>query len=128
MSRTNHIAPLGLFYLVESAGRAGSFITESDFLPRGKDWTEANAIALLEQSDDAEAIYEVSEGRFRDVSADLAEVWMRKLASDFVPGRDEWPAFVQRHISPLTIEEMESDMAALDRAETLHRRSYSTPA
>lgn len=124
----NEISELGRFYLVRSTHRGVTYLAESDALPFGSHWPESRALELLEQNEDAEAIYEIVDGKFRDVSADLAEVYMRKVAADFVPGQSSWPAFVERYVSPLTLEELESDMATLDRAESRHRASYSVPA
>lgn len=107
-NRSVFLQPLGRFYLVEVAGS----IMECDGLPRGSDLTEQDAIEALEQYEDAEAIYRVCDGKFEDVSAELAEVWMRQLAADFDPSHDSWPQFVQRHISPGTLHDIEEEIHA----------------
>lgn len=124
--RSVHIQPLGRFYLIESySQKFGPYLCECDNLPRGTDQSESDAITLLEQNDDAVAIYEVCEGRFTDVSWLMAEAWMKKLADGFNPATDTWPAFIQRHQSPLALEEIENDIRDMDNAERQHRHEYS---
>jgi hypothetical protein len=109
MTRSVFLAPLGRFYLVEVDETT---ILEINNLPRGKDLSEQDAIELLEQNEDAVAIYEVCEGRFSDASANIAEVWLKQLAADFVPGETDWPDFIKRHVSPSTLHDIEEEIYA----------------
>lgn len=115
---------LGRFYLIECQSKTGSYLMECDDLPCGKDKSEADAIALLEQYDDAVAIYEASEecGYFRNVSREIADVWLDKLAATFNPASDEWPKFIQRHVSPLRLEEVEGQARNEARYHANHIR------
>lgn len=130
MTRSVSMQPLGRTYFVQGCIRGSNYFAECDDLTFGSDKTEADAIALLEQHGDAEAIYEASEecGYFRNVSREIAEVWMNKLADSFDPDHDEWPAFIQRHVSPLLLEEAEADIRAEISHHRAHVRSFSAPA
>jgi hypothetical protein len=126
--RSVQMQPLGRFYLIESySQKFGPYLAECDNLPRGKDWSEAEALDLLAQNEDAVAIYEVCEGRFSDVSWLMAEAWMKKLAESFNPATDTWPAFIQRHISPLSLEEVEADCRNEINWDREHRAAYAGP-
>lgn len=100
---------------------------ECDDLPRGKDFSEITALELLEQNEDAIAIYEVCEGKFSDISREMAELWFKKLLVSFTPDHDEWPDFIQRHISPLMLEEAEDAILAQIEADYRHVQSYLGP-
>lgn len=116
------LAQIGRTYFVQLPSKTNTYFAECDDLPFGKDRTEADAIALLEQHEDAEAIFEASEecGYFRNVSRQIAEAWLNKLADTFNPARDEWPKFIQRHVSPLRIEEIEAEIEADIRGHARH--------
>lgn len=119
---------LGRFYLVRASFRYSTYLAECDNLPFGKDWSEAEGLALLDQTDDAEAIYEVCEGKFSDVSKHFAELMMQREAETFDPASDTWPAFVQRYISPSRLQDIEEEIRAEDYAHRAHVREISVPS
>jgi len=116
------LAQIGRTYFVQLPSKTTTYFAECDDLPFGKDRTEADAIALLEQNEDAEAIFEASEecDYFRNVSKQIAEAWLNKLADTFDPASDEWPAFVQRHISPCRLQDIEAEIEADIRGHAKH--------
>ena len=124
----NQLLPLGRFYLIECQSKTGPYLMECDDLPRGKNQTEDDALGLLVSFDDAIAVYEVFDGSFTDVSWQMAELWLKRLTTDFDPDAQEWPAFIQRHISPRLLDEAEDEIRAADKHQRDHVRSYSIPA
>ncbi len=117
--------PLGRFFLIEAQSKDGSYLMECDDLPRGKDNTLEDALYLLQSFDDAIAVYEVCEGRFTDVSREIAEAWLAKLMDTHDPEAEDWPAFLQRHLSPLKLEEAEAEILSALISHRNHVRSYA---
>lgn len=58
--RTIPTLPIGRMYLYEVAHRTGTYFTESEILPRGKDLSEADALAGAYQQDDLKAVWELN--------------------------------------------------------------------
>lgn len=118
------LAQIGRTYLVQASFNGKTYFVECDDLPFGKDQSEADAIALLEQHEDAEAIFEASEecNYFRNVSRQIAEAWLNKLAETFDPASDTWPKFIQRHVSPSVLQDIEAEIEADLRGHANHIR------
>lgn len=118
---------LGRFFLIECQSKTGSYLMECDDLPRGYDNSEETAIELLRSFDDVIAIYEVCEGKFSDVSKHIAEVWLGNLCETYNPETDEWPDFIQRHISPIKLMDIEAEARDDISSDREHVRSWQTP-
>lgn len=102
---------IGRCYLYEIRGDDGTYFTESDFLPRGKDLSEADALAGAYQHDDLVAVWELnpSEGGMRDISEDIAIAMLARSEA-----LDEYglSRFVTEHLSDDDIAEHFADLAA----------------
>ena len=127
--RPVQMQPIGRFYLIQSCHKGTTYLMEADDLPFGKDQSDEECITLLSSFDDAEAVFAASEegNYFRNVSHEIAETWLNKLVDTFNPHEDEWPAFIQRHISPLRLEETEADILASIERDRRDRRALSSP-
>lgn len=93
-------------------------------------YREDAAFEELKQYPDAHAVIrcEVQEDTCRDMSFELAEKWLSEICNStdgFPASQSEFPAFIQRYISPLRLEELMSDQEAEARYETNHIRSYA---
>lgn len=88
--------PIGRMFLVEVSHKDGAYFTESEALPRGKNLSVTDGLILLQGEDDAIAIWELnpSEGGMRDVSEDMAHLWLAQFDGE----RDELPAFITLHL------------------------------
>lgn len=113
--RTNKIQPIGRFYMVEVQGREGSYMVESDNLPRGRNLSPKDGLAFLRQQDDALAVFEViiAEGYVRDVSEDMARAWLAEFGGE----RDAIPAFIALHLDDDDIEAHYEDQSFWVRHE-----------
>lgn len=105
-ARPVRLAPIGRTYLVEVDHRDGSYFAESDHLPRHKNQGQPDALAAVQQWDAAIAVWELnpSEGGMRDVSEDIARLWLSALLADpsskFDPAdASTWPAFIALHLT-----------------------------
>lgn len=92
--------------------------------------TFKEALRDLSSHEDTSRVLRLNEdGTFEDVSLELAEAWLNELSNysieDYANGEDEWPAFIQSHISPLRLEELEAEAIREAKAQRNHIRSYS---
>lgn len=118
---TTNLAPIGRFYLIECPHRDGSYMSESDHLPRGKDQTVKDGLAALRQHDEALAIFECipNEGYMRDVSEDMARAWL----AEFDGERDDVPKFIYVQLGDGEIDAHYADLAA----QRAHERDLASP-
>lgn len=112
--------PIGRMFLIEVSHKDGAYFTESEALPRGKNLSVTDGLILLQGEDDAVAIWELnpSEGGMRDVSEDMARLWLAQFDGE----RGELPAFITLHLDDADID------AKFDDAQTWvdERRSLAS--
>lgn len=125
---TPFMQPLGQTFLAMVQSKTGVYFQETDELTLGKHQDDSVAFELLAQNEDIIALYRIEEGgHCHNVSHEYAEAWLNKLADSFNPATDTWPAFIQRHISPLSLEEIEDEIRNEINWDREHRAAYSTP-
>lgn len=123
---TPFMQPLGQTFLAMVQSKTGVYFQETDELTLGKHQDDSVAFGLLAQNENIIALYRIEEGgHCHNVSHEYAEAWLNKLMDGFNPDEDEWPAFVTRHISPLTLEEIEADIRNQAKWDSEHRASYA---
>jgi hypothetical protein len=122
MARTFKTQPIGQCFLYEVAHRDGSYFTESDHLPRGKDLFLADAVAGAQQQDDLLAVWQLNpaEGGMRDISEDVARAM---LAESDTAEVEDLSDFVRAH---LTDGELDEHFAAL-AGQRAHERELASP-
>lgn len=110
-ARDYPIQPIGRMYLYEVAHRDGNYFVESDHLPRGKNLTEADALAGAYQQDDLVAVWELNpaEGSMRNISEDIALAMLEQSEAT-----NEWALsdFIRETLSESDIDEHFSALRA----------------
>jgi len=96
-------------------------------------YREEAAFEELKQYPDAHAVIrcEVQEDTCRDMSFELAEKWLSEICNStdgYPASQSEFPAFIQRYISPLRLEELMSEQEQEAGWDRDHGHAYSIPA